>query len=73
MEILLAIGATRFEAMKGALQRSLQAAILPSLNHMAVIGLVSIPHFVSGELVNGASPLQVLPFCPIIPCMTSVS
>lgn len=59
VEGLLAIGANRMEAMKGTIQRSLQAALLPSLNQMSVIGIVSLPEFLSGQLINGATPLQV--------------
>ena len=62
VEGLLAIGATRTEAMKGIIQRSLQAALQPSLNHMSVIGLVSLPEFLSGQLIAGSTPLQV-DFC----------
>lgn len=59
MEGLLAIGATRMEAMKGIVQRALQAALTPALNQMSVIGIVSLPEFLSGQLVAGATPLQV--------------
>ena len=59
VEGLLAIGATRMEAMKGIVQRSLQDALTPALNQMSVIGIVSLPELLSGQLVAGATPLQV--------------
>lgn len=69
IELLLSIGASRTEAMKGVLQRALTAALTPALNTMSVVGLVSIPEFMSGQLAGDQSPMQVsqLPFP--VPCM----
>ncbi len=58
LEMLLAIGATRMEALQGIVKSSLQAALAPPLNQLSVIGLVSLPEFFSGQLVFGAGPLQ---------------
>ena len=45
--------------MKGVLQQALLAALSPALNTMSVVGLVSIPEFMSGQLAGGQSPMQV--------------
>jgi len=58
LEMLLAIGASRMEALQGSIQCSLQAALMPSLNQLSVIGLVSLPEFFGGQLAFGAAPLQ---------------
>jgi ABC-type iron transport system FetAB permease component len=58
VELLFAIGASRMEAMQGIIHRSLHAALMPSLNQLSVIGLVSLPEFLSGQLAFGAAPLQ---------------
>lgn len=58
LEMLLAIGASRMEALQGTIQCSLRAALTPSLNQLSVVGLVSLPDFFSGQLAFGAAPLQ---------------
>ena len=40
---MLSLGATRMEAAKPLIQRSLATALQPSLNQMSTVGLVSIP------------------------------
>jgi ABC-type iron transport system FetAB permease component len=42
-EILLAFGATRWEATMPLLRQGVKIALLPSLNAMAVMGIISIP------------------------------
>lgn len=37
------MGANRFEATKGVIQRSLHVALIPMINQMSVVGIVSIP------------------------------
>ena len=59
MELLLSIGASRLEATKGVIQRSIVTALTPALNQMSVVGLVSLPEFLSGQLAAGASTYQV--------------
>ncbi len=66
MEQLLSLGATRMEATWGVVQKSVLLAVAPSLQQMSVVGLVTIPSFMSGEIIAGASPTQVIPtshFC----------
>jgi hypothetical protein len=43
IEQLLALGATRWEAMQTGLQRCVRVALTPILNQMNVVGIVSIP------------------------------
>eukprot|EP00210_Caulerpa_lentillifera_P005639 g5392.t1 len=58
VEWLLAVGATRFEATKGVVQRSLHVALIPMINQMSVVGIVSIPGMMTGELLAGVIPIQ---------------
>lgn len=44
--------------MKGIIQQSLVEALTPAINTMSVVGLVSIPEFMSGQLASEASPMQ---------------
>ena len=56
IEALLALGATRWEAAHPALRRAIRAGMIPTLNAMAVIGLVSLPGMMTGQLLAGVDP-----------------
>lgn len=43
VETYLAMGASRFEALKPVVVEALKLALLPTVNQMSVIGLISIP------------------------------
>ena len=58
LELMLGLGATRMEAAKPLIQRSLATALQPSLNQMSTIGLVSIPGMMTGQILGGSSPAQ---------------
>lgn len=58
VEALLAVGATRMEATRGVVQRSLHVALIPMINQMSVVGIVSIPGMMTGEILAGVSPVQ---------------
>ena len=60
MEWLLAVGATRLEATKGVVQRSLHVALIPMINQMSVVGIVAIPGMMTGEILAGIDPIQAL-------------
>ncbi|CAD7695220.1 unnamed protein product [Ostreobium quekettii] len=58
VEVLLAVGATRFEATKGVVRQALNTALLPMVNQMSVVGIVSIPGMMTGQILAGSPPLQ---------------
>ena len=51
VEIMLALGATRMEAARSVLQRSLLVALTPVLNQLSVVGIVSIPGMMTGQIL----------------------
>lgn len=57
MERLLCLGATRAEACAGVLGRATRLAMTPLLNQMSVVGLVSIPGMMTGQILAGNAPL----------------
>lgn len=59
IELLLAMGATRMEATRETLQRCLILALTPVLNQMSVMGIVSIPGMMTGQILGGTDPSQV--------------
>ena len=59
IELLLALGATRMEASRETMQRCLVLALTPVLNQMSVMGVVSIPGMMTGQILGGTVPSQV--------------
>jgi putative ABC transport system permease protein len=56
VETLLALGATRWEAAHGAVRESLRTAMIPTINSMMVMGIVSLPGMMTGQILAGADP-----------------
>lgn len=57
VEMELALGATRWEAASGPLGAAIRAAMLPTINSMMVVGLVSLPGMMTGQILSGTDPL----------------
>ena len=58
VEALLAAGATRQEAALPVARESIRVAMVPIINAMTVVGLVSIPGMMTGQLLGGTAPDQ---------------
>mmetsp|Transcript_13693 Transcript_13693/g.34477 ORF Transcript_13693/g.34477 Transcript_13693/m.34477 type:complete len:317 (+) Transcript_13693:1600-2550(+) len=54
----LSAGATRWEAFLPEIQDTMTTAMTPIINMMNIIGLVSIPGMMTGQILGGASPMQ---------------
>lgn len=59
VELLLAIGGSRWEATREAVSRSVRVACMPIINQMNVVGIVSIPGMMTGQILSGSDPSQV--------------
>eukprot|EP00475_Leptophrys_vorax_P023183 TRINITY_DN3165_c0_g1_i1.p1 TRINITY_DN3165_c0_g1~~TRINITY_DN3165_c0_g1_i1.p1 ORF type:complete len:538 (+),score=142.41 TRINITY_DN3165_c0_g1_i1:81-1616(+) len=57
-ELLLSLGATRWEAMREQIARAISIGATPTIQSMAVIGLVSIPGMMTGQILGGTVPEQ---------------
>ncbi|KAK9818197.1 hypothetical protein WJX72_008661 [[Myrmecia] bisecta] len=66
VELLLSIGASRMEATKSVVQKAVNIALTPNLNAMSVIGLVSIPGMMTGQILGGTSPSQAARYQMVI-------
>mmetsp|Transcript_9437 Transcript_9437/g.21591 ORF Transcript_9437/g.21591 Transcript_9437/m.21591 type:complete len:341 (-) Transcript_9437:153-1175(-) len=56
IELLLAAGASRSEACSEAVREAVTVAMTPTINNLTVIGLVSIPGMMTGQIIGGNSP-----------------
>ena len=58
IELYLAFGASKFEACQDLVREAVNAAMMATLNSMAVIGIVSIPGMMTGQIVGGSVPKE---------------
>jgi putative ABC transport system permease protein len=58
IEALLALGLPPAEAVRRAVEGSVRASLIPSMNTMKSMGLVHIPGLMTGMLLTGADPVD---------------
>ena len=73
VEMALALGATRWEAAMGAARQAVRAGMIPTLNQMAVVGVVSLPGMMTGQVLAGQSPLQAVRYQIVIMFLIAAS
>jgi len=66
VEMSLALGATRWEAAQGPARQAVRAGMIPTLNQMTVVGLVSLPGMMTGQVLAGQPPIQAVRYQIII-------
>jgi len=62
VETLLALGATSWEAARRPIATALRTGMLPTINTMMVVGLVSLPGMMTGQLLAGMDPMQAVKY-----------
>jgi len=60
IETLLALGATRWEAARDVVQQAIRTGLIPTINAMLVMGIVSLPGMMTGQLLSGVDPQQAV-------------
>jgi putative ABC transport system permease protein len=66
VETLLALGATRWEAARQPVQQAVRTGMIPLINSMMVVGIVSLPGMMTGQLLVGVDPLQAVKYQIVI-------
>ena len=66
VEGLLALGATRWEAARRAVRRAVRTGTVPIVNTMMVVGIVSLPGMMTGQLLAGVDPVQAVKYQVVI-------
>jgi putative ABC transport system permease protein len=56
VDTLLALGATRWEAAQSAVRQAIRVGMVPTINTMMVVGLVSLPGMMNGQILSGVDP-----------------
>jgi len=56
VEALLTLGATPWESVRDCVREAIRAGMTPTINSIMVVGVVSIPGMMSGQILGGADP-----------------
>jgi putative ABC transport system permease protein len=62
VEAQLMLGATRRTAMGPVIRQSLRSALMPVINSMSVIGIVSLPGMMTGQILGGVPPEEAVKY-----------
>lgn len=66
IEMLLSLGATPWEAFRAIAKQAVSAGMLPTINSMTVVGIVSLPGMMTGQILAGGSPEQAVRYQIVI-------
>jgi len=66
IELILSLGGTRWEAGRSSVRNAVRTGMIPILNSMLVVGLVSLPGVMTGQLLAGASPVEAVKYQIVI-------
>lgn len=62
VETALMLGATPKTASKSIIDHTFDSAILPTMNTMVGMGIVSLPGMMTGQILSGTSPLTAIEY-----------
>jgi putative ABC transport system permease protein len=60
------MGATRWEAARRPIQEAVRTGLIPIMDSMMVVGIVSLPGMMTGQILTGASPLEAVKYQIVI-------
>ena len=66
IETMLSLGATRWEACELPIRHALRTGMTPIINSMMVVGLVSLPGMMTGQLLAGTEPAEAVKYQVVI-------
>lgn len=66
VEAALSLGATRWEAAQDPVRKAIRTGMIPIINSMMIVGLVSLPGMMTGQLLSGTSPIEAVKYQIVI-------
>ena len=72
-EMELAHGATRWEAARDVLRDATRRGLIPIVNTMMVVGIVSLPGMMTGQILAGADPLLAVKYQIVVMFMIAAA
>ena len=73
IELALSLGATYQEATQTLLRDAIQAGMIPSINALMTVGLVSLPGMMTGQILAGQQPAEAIRYQIIVMLMIVAS
>ncbi len=73
VELLLAFGATRAEALRDPLRVALRTGLIPITNAMTAAGIVALPGMMTGQILAGAPPMQAVAYQVVVMFMLAAA
>lgn len=73
IELRLCLGATSWEACRPAMRDAVRRGMVPILNSMTVVGVVSLPGMMTGQILAGADPLAAVKYQIVVMFMLGAS
>ncbi|NEP16336.1 MAG: iron export ABC transporter permease subunit FetB [Leptolyngbya sp. SIO4C1] len=73
IETHLSLGATPEQAIAGYRREAIKAGLIPTVNAMMVVGLVTLPGIITGQLLSGVDPLNAALYQMLIMFMLAFS
>ncbi len=73
IELRIAFGATRGEALAEPLREAVRTGMIPIINAMAAAGIVSLPGMMTGQILAGAPPLQAVAYQIVVMFMIAAA
>ena len=73
VEARLALGYTRWEAARPQVRTALRAGLTPTINSLMVVGIVSLPGMMTGQILAGADPLTAVRYQIVVMMMIAAA
>lgn len=73
IEAMLTYGATRWEAIHPYVQQAIRAGMTPTINSLMVVGLVSLPGMMTGQILSGADPREAVRYQIVVMLMVTAA
>ncbi|MCL6558639.1 MAG: iron export ABC transporter permease subunit FetB, partial [Firmicutes bacterium] len=73
IEAMLTFGATPWEAVRTSVRESIRAGMTPTINSLMVVGLVSLPGMMTGQILGGADPIEAVRYQIVVMLMIAAA
>ncbi len=73
IETMLTFGATPWEAVRPIVRDAVRAGMTPTVNSLLVVGLVSLPGMMTGQILGGADPREAVRYQIVVMLMIAAA
>lgn len=73
VEMELAQGASSWEAARGPIGAAVRRGMIPNINAMLVVGIVSLPGMMTGQILAGSDPLDAVKYQIVVMFMIAAA